>query len=89
MLSPNKNLDARAKNIALQILKTLNITVLDQENLCILQTHLDTLVSSQVTQKEYEDQVIDEELLEIYDYLVDFILDNEDDLDTLNDFLFG
>lgn len=87
MLNPNKNLEARAKNIALQILNTLNITVLDRENLYKLQMHLDTLVSSLVTQKECEGQMIDEELLEIYDWLVDFILDNENNLDALNDFL--
>ena len=39
--------------------------------------------------QECENKKIDEELLEIYDLLVDIVLDNEEDLDFLNQLFFS
>ncbi|MGN1040767.1 MAG: hypothetical protein ACI4QL_05000 [Candidatus Fimimonas sp.] len=77
------NFTARAKEEANKLLKRLNIVKLTDDTVCDLQENLDFLVSSLVNAKE-DGEVIDEELLKIYDLLVDIVLDNEEDLDFLN-----
>lgn len=79
----------RAKEVARNLLKELNITKLDDNSVCDLQEELDLRVSSLVTMQECENKKIDEELLEIYDLLVDIVLDNEDDIDFLNQLFFS
>ena len=80
---------ARAKEVVHELLKKLNITQLDDDSVCDLQEELDLKVSSLVTMQECENKKIDDELLEIYDLLVDIVLDNEDDLDFLNELFFN
>ena len=79
----------RAKEVVQEILKKLNITQLDDDSVCDLQEELDLKVSSLVIMQECENKKIDDELLEIYDLLVDIVLDNEDDLDFLNELFFN
>lgn len=79
---------ARAKEIVQKLLKELNITTLNDDTVCDLQEELDLKVSSLVTMQECENKKIDEELLEIYDLLVDIVLDNEEDLEFLNQLFF-
>lgn len=77
------NFTTRAKEVAQELLKKLNIAKLDIDSVCNLQDELDFLVASLVNAKE-DGENIDEELLKIYDLLVDIILDNEDNIDFLN-----
>ena len=79
---------ARAKEVAQKILKKLNIVKLDDNSICDLQEELDFLVASLVNAQE-AGEIIDEELLEIYDLLTDIVLDNEDDIDFLNQLFFS
>ncbi len=79
----------KAKEIVQELLKKLNIAKLDDNSICDLQEELDLKVSSLVTMQECENKKIDEELLEIYDLLVDIVLDNEEDLDFLNQLFFS
>ena len=79
----------KAKEIVQELLKKLNIAKLDDNTICDLQEELDLIVSSLVTMQECENKKIDEELLEIYDLLVDIVLDNEEDLDFLNQLFFS
>ena len=79
----------RAKEVVQEILKKLNITQLDDDSVCDLQEELDLKVSSLVIMQECENKEIDDELLEIYDLLVDIVLDNEEDLDFLNQLFFS
>ena len=74
----------RAKEEAKKLLKGLNITELNNNNLGEVEFELDARVSSLVTKEEYRHLPIDRELLEIYDTLTDIILDNEEDFDFLN-----
>lgn len=74
---------ARAKDEVNKLLKRLNIVKLTDDTVCNLQEELDFLVSSLVNSQE-DGEAIDEELLKIYDLLVDIVLDNEEDLDFLN-----
>lgn len=78
----------RAKDEANKVLKTLNITELTDDTVCALQEELDFLVSSLVNAQE-DGEVIDEELLKIYDLLVGIVLDNEENLDFLNQLFFN
>lgn len=71
-----------------KILKKLNIVALTDDTVCNLQEELDFLVASLVNAKE-DGETIDEELLQIYDLLVDIVLDNEEDLDFLNQLFFN
>lgn len=80
---------AKAKEVVRQLLKELNITKLDDNTICDLQEKLELKVSSLVTMQECENEKIDEELLGIYDLLVDIVLDNEEDLDFLNQLFFN
>ena len=80
---------AKAKEVVRQLLKELNITKLDDNTICDLQEKLELKVSSLVTMQECENEKIDEELLEIYDLLVDIVFDNEEDLDFLNQLFFN
>ncbi len=70
------------------MLRKLNIVKLDDVSICDLQEELDCLVASLVNTQE-AGGVIDEELLEIYDLLIDIVLDNEEDLDFLNQLFFN
>lgn len=79
---------ARAKDEASKVLKTLNIIELTDDTVCVLQEKLDFLVSSLVNAQE-DGEVIDKELLKIYDLLVDIVLDNEENLDFLNQLFFN
>lgn len=79
---------ARAKEVAKNLLKELNILKLDNDTICDLQSKLDLKVASLVSTQE-EGENIDEKLLEIYDLLVDIVLDNEEDLDFLNSLFFN
>ncbi len=79
----------RAKEVVHELLKKLNITQLSDDNIGNLQEELDLKVSSLVIMQECENKKIDEELLEIYDLLVDIVLDNEEDLDFLNQLFFS
>ena len=79
----------KAKEIVQELLKKLNIAKLDDNSICDLQEELDLKVSSLVTKQECENKKIDEELLEIYDLLVDIVLNNEEDLDFLNQLFFS
>lgn len=79
---------ARAKDEVNKVLKRLNIPKLTDDTICGLQEELDFLVSSLVNAQE-DGEVIDKELLKIYDLLVDIVLDNEDDLDFLNQLFFN
>lgn len=78
----------KAKEIAQGLLKKLNIAKLDDDSICNLQDELDFLVASLVNTQE-AGKTIDKELLEIYDLLIDIILDNEEDLDFLNKLFFN
>ena len=80
---------AQAKEEARKLLQALNIEKLTDENIGELQSELDLTVASLVTQKEIENRSIDEELLDIYDLLIDVLLDNEEDLDFLNTLFFN
>ena len=77
----------RAKNEAVKLLDTLGIVKLNDDTICNLQEELDLKVSSLVSCQE-DGEKIDSELLEIYDLLVDIVLDNEEDLDFLNTLFF-
>ena len=70
------------------MLKQLNIVELTDDTICNLQEELDFLVASLVNAKE-DGEIIDEELLTIYDLLTDIVLDNEEDLDFLNQLFFN
>ena len=74
----------RAKEEAKKLLKELNISKLNDNNLYEVELELDSRVSSLVDDDEYYHLPIDRELLEIYDTLTDIILDNEEDFDFLN-----
>jgi len=76
---------ARAKAEAEKLLNELDIQELQSENIGKLQDELDTRVAGLVSAEECENQKIDEELLQIYDLLIDIIIDNENDLPFLND----
>lgn len=78
----------RVKEVVQELLKKLNIVELDDNSICELQEELDFLVASLVNTQE-AGKIIDEELLEIYDLLVDIVLDNEEDLDFLNQLFFN
>lgn len=80
--------DARAKEVAKNLLNKLDIAKLNDDNICQLQEELDFLVSSLVNAEEAGD-AIDEKLLDIYDLLVDIVLDNEDDTEFLNQLFLG
>ena len=69
------------------ILEELSIVSLNDDNICDLQEKLDLRVSSLVSRQE-DGEKIDEELLEIYDLLIDIVLVNEEDLDFLNSLFF-
>ena len=90
MLNANqsKNLTPRAKEEIKKILQELKIESISDENICILQNKLDLRVSSMVSAKE-DGEVIEDELLTIYDLLVDIVVDNEDNLGLLNDLFLG
>ena len=75
--------NARAKEVAKNLLNGLRIVKLNDDTICKLQAELDFLVASLVNAQE-AGEAIDEELLEIYDLLVDIVLDNEDHIDFLN-----
>jgi len=79
-----KQFTARAKEETQKLLKDLNITKLQSDNIGKLQDELDTRVAGLVSAEECENQKIDEELLKIYDLLIDIIIDNEKDLPFLN-----
>lgn len=76
-------LTLRAKEVVQNLLNELKIAKLDDNNICDLQSALDLKVASLVSEKE-DGESIDNELLEIYDVLVDIVIDNEDDLEFLN-----
>ena len=84
----NNNFTQRTKNEASKLLKRLNISQLTDDTVCKLQEELDFLVSSLVNAHE-DGEVIDKELLKIYDLLVDIVLDNEEDLNFLNQLFFN
>ena len=79
---------ARAKQVAQELLKKLDILKLDDDSICDFQEELDFRVASLVNAEE-DGESIDEELLQIYDLLTDIVLDNEDDLDFLNQLFFN
>ena len=91
MLSENQKnkFTPRVKEEVKKLLQELNIKRLSDENIGDLQRALDVNVSGLVTLKECENKEIDEELLEIYDLLVDVVMDNEEDLDFLNQLFFS
>ena len=78
---------ARAKEEVNKLLESLSISELTNDTICNLQEELDYLVSSLVNAQE-DGETIDKELLEIYDLLVDIVLDNEEDLNFLNQLFF-
>ena len=82
-----KQFTQRAKDEAKMILEELSIVSLNDDNICDLQEKLDLRVSSLVSRQE-DGEKIDEELLEIYDLLIDIVLVNEEDLDFLNSLFF-
>jgi len=73
----------RAKETIQKLLKELKIVKLNDDNVCDLQNELDLRVSSLVSMQE-DGETIDDKLLEIYDLLVDIVLDNEENIDFLN-----
>ena len=73
----------RAKEVVQNLLNELKIAKLDDNNICDLQSALDLKVATLVSERE-DGESIDNELLEIYDLLVDIVIDNEDDLEFLN-----
>lgn len=79
---------ARAKKVAKTLLQNLNITKLDEDNIGEFQLALDVNVAGLVSLQEAQNKEIDSELLEIYDLLVDIVLENEEDLDSLNQLFF-
>lgn len=89
MLNENQQnkFTAKAKEVTQELLKKLNIVKLDDNSICDLQEELDCLIASLVNAQE-AGEIIDEELLDIYDLLVDIVLDNEEDLDFLNQLFF-
>ena len=78
----------KAKEVVQNLLKNLNIEKLNDSTIYTLQEELDLQVSGLVSMKECENKKINEEQLEIYDLLVDIILDNEEDIDFLNQLFF-
>lgn len=78
----------KAREEVKELLRKLNIVKLTDDTVCKLQEELDFLVASLVNAQE-DGETIDGELLEIYDLLVDIVLDNEEDLDFLNQFFFN
>ena len=79
----------RAKDEARELLRNLNIgKFISTDDTGRLIEQLDCEVSGLVSQKECENQKIDEELLDIYDLLTDIVLDNEENLDFLNELFF-
>ena len=81
--------NSRAKEEAKKLLQELNIKKINGDNIGDLQNALDVNVSGLVTLQECENKKIDEELLRIYDLLVDIVLDNEEDMDFLNQLFFN
>lgn len=91
MLSKNQQnkFTTRAKEEAKRLLLELNIEkFLSFDDSGSMINFLDFKVASLVNAKE-DGEVIDEELLEIYDLLTDIVLDNEEDLDFLNQLFFS
>lgn len=78
----------RVKNEVKKLLHELNISQINDDTIRILQEQLDVKVSGLVTLKECDNAVIDEELLDVYDLLIDIIIDNEEDPEFLNALFF-
>lgn len=78
---------SRVKAEALKLIKELNIQKFTDDTICDLEDELDLLIAMLVNAQE-AGEVIDEELLKIYDLLQDIVLDNEEDLDFLNQLFF-
>ena len=77
----------RAQKETKKLLNKLNIVKLTNDTLCNLQEELDFLVASLVNAQE-DGETIDDELLAIYDLLIDIIYDNEENLDFLNNLFY-
>lgn len=77
----------RAQKETKKLLNKLNIVKLTNDTLCNLQEELDLLVASLVNAQE-DGETIDDELLAIYDLLIDIIYDNEENLDFLNNLFY-
>lgn len=88
MLNENDELyKARIKEEAKKLLQELNITKINDDNIGILQNELVARVSGLVSAKE-EGKIIDEELLRVYDLLMDMVWGNEEDLDCVNEIFY-
>lgn len=77
----------RAQKETKKLLNKLNIAKLTNDTLCNLQEELYLLVASLVNAQE-DGETIDDELLAIYDLLIDIIYDNEENLDFLNNLFY-
>ena len=76
----------RAKQVARTILDSLGISKFIDDTGDFIET-LDCKVAGLVSAKE-AGEIIDEELLKIYDLLTDIVLDNENDIEFLNALFF-
>lgn len=80
--------DKNAKKEIQRVLKILRIDRLNEYNIGDLQSELDLEVASLVSKQE-DGEVTDPSLLEIYDLLVDIVLENEDNLEFLNSIFYN
>lgn len=80
--------DENAKKEIQRLLKILRIDRLNEYNIADLQSELDLEVSSLVSKQE-DGEATDSSLLEIYDLLVDIVLENEDNLEFLNSIFYN
>lgn len=75
---------SRAKAEIQNLLNELSIKELTNTTVDALCEEMVARVSALVSVKEDDHQPIDEELLQTYDFLIDFIIAHEDDLDFLS-----
>lgn len=81
-------LTAKEKEVARDLLRELEIVELNDDNIGKLQNALDVNVSALVSAKE-DGEIVDNELIKIYDLITDIVLDNEEDFDFLNRLFFN
>ena len=78
-----KRFNERAKLETKALLTKLNISYFDEKSLSHFFKEVELLVNSLVMD-ETEGKEIDNELLSIYNTIIDIILDNEENIDFLN-----
>lgn len=82
------NIDSRAIYEIRRLLDILKINKLNENNICDLEDLLDSKVVELANAKDSYNEIIDNELLRIYDLLTDIIMENEDNIDFLNKLFF-